>query len=368
MKIGLFIVSLSLMSFYQGVSASPSGSSVADRYVKTCSVCHGREGDGRGSVNGLKPPPRNFTSLEAAQNLDRERMVESITNGRTGTAMSGFGKKFSSQEIEELVDYIRGNFMRVSGKGGVKLTAHDKKMASGKSIYENNCGVCHGDGGASGVWAQNGLHPAPRDFTAPIAQQELLARERMIFSVKTGRKGTAMMPFEKRLSAEEIEAVVDYIRLEFMGLGVNDRVKDTVVESKPVYSDERNVHATMSEAPQQRVHGGNMAQLEADMELPLPQGLKGDVAKGRDFFMSNCFTCHGKKGDGNGPRAYFINPRPRNFTNELSGITMNRPAIFKAITNGKPRTVMPAWGKVLSDQEIANLAEFVFQTFIRPER
>ena len=29
--------------------------------------------------------------------------------------------------------------------------------------------------------------------------------------------------------------------------------------------------------------------------------------------------------------------------------------------------VMPAWGKVLTPQEVANVAEFVFQTFIHPE-
>jgi mono/diheme cytochrome c family protein len=29
---------------------------------------------------------------------------------------------------------------------------------------------------------------------------------------------------------------------------------------------------------------------------------------------------------------------------------------------------MPAWSKVLSDQQIANVAEFVFQAFVQPEQ
>jgi mono/diheme cytochrome c family protein len=102
----------------------------------------------------------------------------------------------------------------------------------------------------------------------------------------------------------------------------------------------------------------------ADMSLPMPLGLKGDPDKGRIFFMGNCFTCHGVKGDGNGPRAYFITPPPRDFLLETSRQRLNRPVIFEAITNGRVGTNMPAWGKVLNSQEIADVAEFVFENFI----
>lgn len=80
--------------------------------------------------------------------------------------------------------------------------------------------------------------------------------------------------------------------------------------------------------------------------------------------MRNCFTCHGVQGDGNGPRAYFITPPPRNFLLDTSRQKLNRPVLFEAITNGRLGTNMPAWGKVLDNQEIANIAEFVFQNFI----
>jgi mono/diheme cytochrome c family protein len=105
--------------------------------------------------------------------------------------------------------------------------------------------------------------------------------------------------------------------------------------------------------------------VSADMKAPMPKGLKGNVKKGRDFYMSNCFTCHGVKGDGNGPRAHFNTPRPRNFTSEASRRMLNRVRLFNSITNGRVGTVMPAWGKVLNDQQIANVAEFVFATFIK---
>lgn len=106
------------------------------------------------------------------------------------------------------------------------------------------------------------------------------------------------------------------------------------------------------------------AQAISDMSLPMPLGLKGDPAKGGVFFMTNCFTCHGVEGDGNGPRAYFITPVPRNFLLEASRQRLNRPVLFEAIANGRLGTNMPAWGKVLNNQEIADVAEFVFQHFI----
>lgn len=108
------------------------------------------------------------------------------------------------------------------------------------------------------------------------------------------------------------------------------------------------------------------AKIAADMSLPLPHGLKGNPDKASVFFMQNCATCHGTSGDGEGPRAYFINPPPRNFLLESSRERLNRPTLFEAITNGRIGTEMPAWGKVLNEQEIADLAEFVFQTFISP--
>jgi len=102
------------------------------------------------------------------------------------------------------------------------------------------------------------------------------------------------------------------------------------------------------------------------MSLPLPEQLTGDAQWGREFYLKNCFTCHGEKGDGQGPRASFNRPAPRNFLADDSRKVLNRPALFKAIGMGKPGTVMPAWSKVLTDQEIANVAEFVFVTFIHP--
>ncbi len=100
------------------------------------------------------------------------------------------------------------------------------------------------------------------------------------------------------------------------------------------------------------------------MTLAFPHGLIGDINKGQQFYQSNCFTCHGVEGLGNGPRSKFINPRPRNFVAAQSRQTLNRPRLFLAISRGKQGTVMPAWSTVLTNQQIADVAEYVYQTFI----
>lgn len=373
---------------------------MAALYLKNCSICHGDKGDANTRAqSGLFPKPRDFTTLQAAMELTRERMIRSVTEGRPGTAMMAHKGRLTEQQIAGLVDYIRAHFMQLplSETGNVP-----EAVSLGEKIYTQNCAVCHGDKGNTAYWAKNGLNPPPRDFTSPQAQTTL-TRDRMIHSVTHGRPGTGMMPFNKRLSPEQIAEVVGFIRFKFMGVDPeNDSGAAPLAQVKPehkVQPDTAEAHmggipgvdtplaaarpssTTSSDAKQLPQTGtkspvatapaamAGMPQghsMDADMSLPVPQGLKGDVTWARQFYMKNCFTCHGVKGDGNGPRAYFNKPRPRNFTSENSRRILNRPRIFNSITHGRVGTVMPAWGKVLNEQQIAGLTEYVFQAYVHP--
>jgi mono/diheme cytochrome c family protein len=88
-------------------------------------------------------------------------------------------------------------------------------MNLGKTIYQKRCKVCHGVQGNAKSFAANALHPPPRNFTSAKSRQEL-SRQRMIRSVTEGRSGTAMMAWKNNLTVREIQAVVDYIRHQFM--------------------------------------------------------------------------------------------------------------------------------------------------------
>lgn len=347
----------------------------AQLYQKHCSACHGEKGNGESRAgSALNPPPKDFTSAAVQQELSRERMILSVTHGRPGTAMVGWGSKLTPGQIEGIVDHVRATFMHVAataspaqassphaapsgvrgGPGSNSRRTIPVNASLGERVYLNNCAVCHGDKGAGAMWTQASLNPPPRNFTSEETRQEL-TRERMITSVTYGRPDTAMMSFKKRLSDQEIAAVVDYVRAAFIEGSANSASAATPPPGHGHGASAAATPAPTSPAPL----------ADADMSLPFPKGLVGDPVKGRTFYMENCYTCHGKAGDGEGPRAVFIRPKPRNFLHPDARRTLNRPVLLKAIYNGKVGTVMPAWGKVLSEQEIANVAEFVFQGFIR---
>jgi len=86
---------------------------------------------------------------------------------------------------------------------------------TGRDIFFKHCKACHGDKGDGKTFAANVLNPPPKNFTSEESKQQL-TEKRMIRSVTEGRKGTAMMPWESRLTADEIHAVVDYIRRKLM--------------------------------------------------------------------------------------------------------------------------------------------------------
>ncbi len=324
------LIALFLMIPLPGFAETGEGGKL---YREHCAVCHGDKGDGKTRArHGLNPPPRDFTSADAWERLTRERMLTSVTYGRPDTAMVPFGQRLSEKQIETVVEYVRSSFMRPPTVA---------QRHSGEHIYNKHCSACHGDKGAGATWTKHSLNPPPRNFTAAEARQGL-SRERMLTSVTHGRPGTAMMAFQGRLSDSEISNVVSYIRQTFMKL-----------EDSP----DRAVSATTAAPPP-----------AADMTLAFPHGLVGDEEAGRRFYRDNCASCHGPDGDGKGVRASFIQPPPRDFTSSESRRTLNRSALFRGISRGKRGTVMPAWGQVLDNQQIADVAEYVLQRFILAEK
>ncbi|HSO06818.1 MAG TPA: c-type cytochrome [Pelomicrobium sp.] len=332
--------SIALAAFAMGAPADAApraGAAAIDPaliYHNYCSVCHGDKGDGKSRASGsLVPPPYDFTSERARRELTRDRVIAMVTHGKSGTAMVGWSTQLNEREIAALADYVLRSF--VSPKAAPRQV-----NPRGRKIYTENCAVCHGDDGRGGRWAAN-LARQPRDFTSPAARN--LTRETMIAVVTNGRPGTPMAGFASQLSSDDIAAAVDFVRAAFMAAAT------------PAISGTR-------------AHGGREADAagKANMEASFAGGLRGDYERGGRFYNSNCATCHGVAGDGKGPRAYFIFPKPRNFLENAFRDRFNRPALYGAIAHGRVGTEMPAWDKVLNEQEIADVAEYVFRAFVKP--
>lgn len=80
--------------------------------------------------------------------------------------------------------------------------------------------------------------------------------------------------------------------------------------------------------------------------------------QGRATFMTNCASCHGIKGDGNGPLGRALRPRPRDFTRDPFRQGATPEDVFRTLTDGIPGTPMGAWAQ-LSEEERWATAHFV---------
>lgn len=96
-----------------------------------------------------------------------------------------------------------------------------------------------------------------------------------------------------------------------------------------------------------------------------------DLGAGQRLYQKWCINCHGEHGDGAGPAADFLHPRPRDFRQGLfkirttkSGQLPSDEDLFNVITNGMPGTAMPAWEETLSEPERRQLVVFL-KTFSR---
>ncbi|HOX66718.1 MAG TPA: c-type cytochrome [Burkholderiaceae bacterium] len=323
-------------SAWSAPGAEEPSNRAATLFHNYCSVCHGDKGDGKSRASGsLSTPPRDFTSAASKQELTRERIVASITHGKPGTAMVAWNRQLSADDIARLADHVFTRFVQPAPQAASK----------GRQIYERNCSVCHGDQGAGSMWARDNMARPPRDFTAPASQN--LTREAMLAAVTHGKPGTPMVGFAGRLGESDIAEVVDYIRAALMS--------GTAISGTRAHGGRDADQAVASQVAPSLVN----------MNVEFPEGLKGNRKRGGAFYLANCATCHGARGDGAGPRAYFINPKPRNFTEDASRARFNRVALYAAVSEGRLGSEMPAWKQVATPQQIADVSEYVFQSFVQ---
>jgi cytochrome c oxidase cbb3-type subunit 2 len=95
--------------------------------------------------------------------------------------------------------------------------------------------------------------------------------------------------------------------------------------------------------------------------MQAPQTLRL-VERGREVYQQRCVGCHGEKGDGNGPAAPFLDPRPRNFTlpafkfrTTPSGSLPTDGDLYRTITRGVRWTAMPTWHELPEKDRLAVL-------------
>ena len=302
----------------------------------------------------------------------------------------------------------------------VVATSADHEL--GRKIYNFRCYYCHGYSGDAKTLAASFVSPRPIDFTH--TSPDALPRERMLTSIKSGRLGTAMMSFEHILQPNEIEAVADFVRQEFMinkaentryhtvanGWLNHERYKaaypfalgelalDTPWEKlTPEQADGKRLFmATCISCHDKGTAKGteNKVQWESyPLSYPRNGYSPGDdqtkkvdamtsatpylihekppqisdltalEKQGEALFQGNCSFCHAADGTAKNWIGSFMQPHPRNLTDPTAMAGMTKTRLRKVINEGLPGTSMPAWRSVLSAQDIEAVIAYVNRAF-----
>jgi len=96
--------------------------------------------------------------------------------------------------------------------------------------------------------------------------------------------------------------------------------------------------------------------------VPAPAA-KPDAAIGATLYAANCVPCHGPRGDGDGPAAVALVPKPAKHHDGAYMNALSNEHLFRVVKEGGPSVgkspLMAPWGGILSDAQIWNVVAFV---------
>ena len=145
----------------------------------------------------------------------------------------------------------------------------------GRDVYNFRCYFCHGYSGDAKTLAATYLDPKPRDFQS--TKPEDMPVERIFAAVKNGKPGTAMKGFTGILNDEEMKAVSEFVRDEFLVKRAPNTRYHTKENGWPDH--ERNAAAFP------------FAKGEIAIDTPFEQ-LTPEQQQGLRLFKNACITCH----------------------------------------------------------------------------
>ncbi len=85
--------------------------------------------------------------------------------------------------------------------------------------------------------------------------------------------------------------------------------------------------------------------------------------RGEDLYKNYCWQCHGMNADGMGVNIPDMSVQPRDHTDTKKMKARTDEELYKAIKDGgqaiDKSILMPAWGEVLSEEDIQNLVRYL---------
>ena len=238
-------------------------------------------------------------------------MIDTVLNGKPGTAMQSFANTLSLQEIETVVDFVRKEFIQNKNPNTRYHTAENgwpdheryrkafafalgeiaidtpagqltEEQQEGKRLFMNACISCHD--------------------RAKVTQEGAIWEPR----------------------------AVSYPRNQYLHDG--DKRTDTTTGATPYAKHDIR---------------------------PKIFKLTPEEKAGEQLFQKNCAFCHAADGTGKNWIGSFLHPHPRNLTDPVEMSSMTKERLKNVIRNGLPGTTMSAWKNVLSDVQINHIIAYI---------
>jgi len=197
-------------------------------YARHCAVCHGPDGRGNGpAAPSLIPHPRDFTTghfkykstSSGELPLDSD-LLRTVSRGLGASAMPYFGDLLTTDELLEVVRYVKKFYAPLDDRPVSALTIPKRVAATaasvenGKSLYRTlGCAGCHAEDGRGGLWLQDEKRYAliSRDLTAPWTFRGGSEPEELWLRLTTGLAGTPMPPYAPSASDDQRWDLVNYV-------------------------------------------------------------------------------------------------------------------------------------------------------------
>jgi copper transport protein len=96
----------------------------------------------------------------------------------------------------------------------------------------------------------------------------------------------------------------------------------------------------------------------ATLNNPVP-ATDASLLSGKSFYEQNCLPCHGPQGKGDGPAGLALRPPPADLTIHTAPGVHPDGQLFEWITNGYPGSAMPAFSKLLTEEQRWNLVNYI---------
>ena len=92
----------------------------------------------------------------------------------------------------------------------------------------------------------------------------------------------------------------------------------------------------------------------------------GQAALGKAVYARACAPCHGVAGDGRGPQARWLSPKPRDLTRGLYRFKATPLTalptdddLYRVVAEGLPGSSMPGWKRAMSREEMRQVVHYI---------